>query len=471
MKSIILIHRWLGVIACLAVFMFAGSGILHPVMSRLQPQPVQFTAPRVETSAVQLSLRAALEKNHIDRFNSASLVQLPDGAAYRIQVAESARYLRVDNGIDIDNGERLHAEFLARYFLGDNHSKISSLNEQKEFDDDYVFVNRLLPVWRVDFARDDGMRVYVDTAGNRLATLVDNKKRIFQTYFRTLHNFEFLEHHHTLRLAIMLLLLSATFTTAVAGVVMYVRLRRAAQRLKNLSVRRWHRRLSLAIAVVTFSFSTSGTWHLLQSQREVAIPPAPNTEFLTQALGDTVSPQAFVLLRVNDQVCYRQIAAMKMGGEHDHHQADGMPPTPRASICADTHSLQTIPDADSRLAEQLARHYSQSEGAVKSAELITKFSGEYGFINKRLPVWKIQFENDSTRWYVENASGVLALRADDIDAREGWVFSIFHKARFIDDKYKNLRDAFLMIAAFGCLIVAALGMTLFVRQLRSKVIR
>lgn len=477
MKSIIFIHRWLGVLACVAVFMFAGSGILHPVMSRLQPQPTQFTAPRVEVSADQLSLRAVLEKNHIDRFVAASLVQLPNTAAYRIQLAEGVRYLRTDNGVEIENGERVHAEFLARYFLGDNNflgdnkAKIASLNEQKVFDDDYVFVNRLLPVWRVDFARDDSMRVYVDTAGNRLATLVDTKKRLFQTYFRTLHDFDFLEEHNALRLTIMLTLLFATFTTAVAGVVMYVRLRRASQRLKNLSVRRWHRRLSLAIAIVTFSFSTSGTWHLLQSQNAVALPPVPQTEFFTQELGDAVSPQAFVLLRVNDQVCYRQLASIKNNAEHEHHHSDDLPHASPAPICLDTHSAQAIPNADARLAEQLARYYSHSDGAVKSAEIITKFSGEYGFINKRLPVWKIQFEDDSTRWYIETSSGALALRADDVDAREGWVFSIFHKARFIDDKYKNLRDALLMVAAFGCLIVAALGMTLFVRQLRLNATR
>lgn len=467
MKNIILIHRWLGVIACLAVFMFAGSGILHPVMSRMQPQPAQFAPPRVELPANALSLRAVLEQNHIDRFNAATVVQVSDAAVYRVQTNSSARYFRVDSGVEVDNGERVHAEFLARHFLGDSTSKIASLQEQRNFDDDYVFINRLLPAWRVEFVRDDGMRVYVDTAGNRLATLTDTKKRIFQTYFRTLHDFDFLEDHNMLRLTVMLLLLFSAFITAVAGVVMYVRLRRASQRLKNLSVRRWHRRLSLAIAIVTFSFTVSGIWHLLQSRREIMLPSTPQTDFFTQELGDTIASQPFVLLRVSEQVCYRQPATLKHETAHEHHHPEGMAHTSPAPLCLDTKSLQPIADADVKLAEQFARYYSHSEGAVQSAEMITKFGGEYGFINKRLPVWKIQFESDSTRWYIETSSGVLALHVDDSDAREGWVFSIFHKARFIGDAYKNLRDAFLMLAAFGCLTVATLGMILFVRQLRS----
>ncbi|MFT3931635.1 MAG: PepSY domain-containing protein [Spongiibacteraceae bacterium] len=472
MKNILIIHRWLGVVACLAVLMFAGSGILHPVMSRFQPQPAQFAAPSVDVPASSLSLRAALEKNQIDRFSAASLVQLPDVAVYRVQDQRGVHYFRVDDGHPVENGERIHAEFLARHFLGDKNSSIALIAEQKKFDDDYVFVNRLLPAWRIDFARDDGMRVYVDTAGNRLATLTDSNKRIFQVYFRALHDFDFLEEHNTLRLAIMLFLLFAAFATAVAGVVMYVRIGRAAQRLKNLPARRWHRRLSLAVAVVTFSFVISGGWHLLQSQVEFVAPENPHAEFLTSELGNAVTSQAFVLLRANDKVCYRQAAAVKRSAEHEHHHPDGVMHTSPAPACLDTETLQPIVDADQKVAEQLARYYSKHESAaenqreIESAELVTKFGGEYGFINKRLPVWKIQFKGDSTRWYVETASGALALRADDADAREGWVFSTFHKARFIQDPYKNLRDGFLMASAALMMIVSLLGLWLFVKRLR-----
>ncbi len=467
MKNILALHRWLGVIACVAVLMFASSGILHPVMSWLQPQPAQFAPPRVELPTATLSLRAVLEKQGIEHFSAASLVQLPQAVAYRVQVSDGARYLRADNGDVIDNGERIHAEYLARHFLGDDTASISVIEKQERFDSDYVFVNRLLPAWRINFARDDGMRVYVDTAGNRLATLTDAKKRIFQSYFRALHDFDFLDDYNALRIGIMLILLFATFSTAIAGVVMYVRLKRAAQRLKNMPVRRWHRRLSLAIAVVTFSFTVSGTWHLLQSQREVQLPALPTTEFSTAALGTAAPDSAFVLLSANEQPCYRKPLPFKpKTAQHEHHHhADTSTAAPEPQ-CVDTHTSQALPHADRQIAEQLARHYARSQSAVKMMELITQFGGEYGFINKRLPVWKVQFENDATRWYVETSSNALALRADDADAREGWVFSIFHKARFIGDAYKTARDVFLMASAAGMLVVSLLGLWLFVRRFR-----
>lgn len=468
MQAISIIHRWLGVIACLAVLMFAGSGILHPVMSRTQPQPAQFMPPRVELTTAPLSLRAVLEKNRIERFASAALVQLPQVAAYRVQIGASAHYFRVDDGEAMVDGEKIHAEFLARHFLGDNTAPVTAIAERKIFDGDYVFVNRLLPAWRIDFARDDGMRVYVDTAGNRLATLTDTKKRIFQIYFRALHDFSFLDKYAALRLAIMLLLLTTTFATAAAGVAMYVRLRRAGRRLKNLPARRWHRRLSLAIAVVTFSFTVSGVWHLLQSRNEAEPIAAPPNEFATDELGDTLAMQAFVLLRANDHICYRYGAMAMRGAGHEHHSDSATGASAPVPPCFDTQTMQPVPDAERQLAVRLARHYARSESEIASIQMIAKFGGEYGFINKRLPVWKVQFESDSTRWYVETVSGALALRADDADAREGWVFSIFHKARFIGDAYKNWRDGLLMAAALGCIIVAILGMILFTQRLRRR---
>lgn len=468
MKQLILLHRWLGVLACVAVLMFAGSGVLHPVMSRFQPQPAQFQPPQVRVGATPLSLRAVLNKNRIDEFSAAALVQLSGIAAYRVQSADAVFYLRADNGEPIVDGEHKHAEFLARHFLGDQHAAIAAITRIDRFDDDYVFINRLLPAWRIDFARDDGMRVYVDTAGNRLATLSDRPKRIFQTYFRALHDFDFLEGHNTLRVTVMLVLLGAAFSTAVAGVVMYVRLRCAAQRLQRLSVRRWHRRLSLAVAVVMFSFTLSGSWHLLQSQVENAEPAMAATLFHREEIGDAAIAQSFVLLRAS-QPCYRVNAAPAHGGDaHEHHHPTpaGKPEKPTLPACLDTQTAQPIVAAETVRAEQLARFYSGSQAPLAALDLVTRFEGEYGFVNKRLPVWKVQFAGDTTRWYVETTSGALALRADVVAAREGWFFSIFHKARFIGDAWKNLRDGVLMVAALACIAVALLGLTLFVQQWR-----
>ncbi len=474
MRKILFLHRWLGIVACVAVLVFAGSGILHPVMSALQPRAAQMQPPAIEWPQRVLSLRNVLQQNSIDEISGATVAQLANIAAYRVQTREGVRYFRVDSGAPIENGEVLHAESLARYFLADTNGVITHAARIDAFDDDYVFINRILPAWRIDFARDDAMRVYVDTAGNRLVTLSDRPKRIFQIYFRTLHNFEFLHERNGVRIAVMLVLLAATFATAVFGVVMYVRLKRAALRLRDLPARRWHRRLSLAVAIVMFSFTTSGAWHLLQSQSEVEAVAAPVNTFRTDELGDAVIQRAFTLARTQQGICYWAANAMPAkanGDEHAHHpmhvaNSSSASAQMNLSECFDTRSGEPIANADRRLAEQLARHYSHSEADIVVLEPVTKFSGEYGFVNKRLPVWRAQFADAPTRWYVETRSGALAARVDPAAALEGEVFSLLHKARFIGDAYKNWRDAFLMIAALGCIVVALLGLFLFFARRR-----
>jgi hypothetical protein len=39
------LHRWLGIIACLSALLWIVSGMLHPVLVRVQPQPVTHEHP------------------------------------------------------------------------------------------------------------------------------------------------------------------------------------------------------------------------------------------------------------------------------------------------------------------------------------------------------------------------------------------------------------------------------------------
>ncbi|HEY0268319.1 MAG TPA: hypothetical protein VGC12_03695, partial [Methyloradius sp.] len=38
-------HRWLGLVTCVGILLWGISGLSHPIMTRLQPVPVQFMPP------------------------------------------------------------------------------------------------------------------------------------------------------------------------------------------------------------------------------------------------------------------------------------------------------------------------------------------------------------------------------------------------------------------------------------------
>jgi len=477
MKNLLLLHRWLGVIACLAVLMFATSGLLHPIMSRTQPQPLQSSVPAAALPAGTLPLAEILRRHGVAQFSAANVAALPGGAAYRVQVDNNgARYFAVADGDEIPNGEAQHAELLARHFSGESSAPLQELHEVTHFDDDYLWVNRLLPVWRARFERADGLTIYVDTRGNRLATIVDNRKRILQTTFRNMHDFAFLEAVPWLRLPLMLVLLTATFATAAAGLTLFFRLKNPATRLQRAPLRRWHRRLALLVSLTTFSFSVSGSWHLLQSEvfADNKAYPAVTDTFLTSELSAQQPSSAFTLMRVHGTTCYRIATAMAAaGGEHAHHAMPAQT-TPISSAvtvnCIAADSGLPLVDAERNKAIELARRFSQTTAAPASAEIVDTFSGEYGFINKRLPVWKIQFSDGApaaaTRWYVEPSSGALALRADNNAALEGFFFAYVHKWNFIGGDHQNIRDGLMMLFAFGNIVVAVLGLSLFIRRRR-----
>lgn len=469
LPRLLALHRWFGLVACIAVLMFASSGLLHPVMSRTQPQPLQRQAPVVQADASAVPLAAVLRDRGIDGFVAAGIVQLQDGAAYRVQVDDrSARYFAVADGSEIADGERRHAQWLARHFSGDAAAAIAESTEIREFDTDYLPVNRLLPAWRVRFERADGLTAYVDTRGNRLATLVDDRKRLLQTTFRNMHDFAFLDAQPWLRASVMLVLLGAACATALAGIAIFFSLQGSAARLQRSTTRRWHRRLALPIAATTLTFSVSGAWHLLQGEAAAAQPTHAQaaSAFRAEELRAPAPPRAFTLLRVLDRPCYRLDGPLpKMADEHAHHHAPShaaVDASPGAA-CIDAGSGVAVAHAEPDRAVELARHFSGNDGTIASVAQVNTFSGEYGFINKRLPVWRVVFANSSTRWYVETTSGALALRADDAAALEGFVFANVHKWTFFGD-HKDIRDALMMLFASGNVAVALLGLWLFVRR-------
>lgn len=461
------LHRWLGLATAVALLLFACSGLIHPVMSRTQPQPQGFTPPALQLPASPLTLPQALDANAIEAVRGATLIQAADRAAYRITLDNgTVRYLDTAGGSELAGFEAQHAEALARHFSGERAAAVLDIQQVTTFDDDYLAVNRLLPVWRIRFDRTDGLTAYVDTEGQRLATLIDDRKRGLQTLFRALHTFSFMEQQPALRKTLMVALLIASAVTAAAGLVMFVRLRRAELRLKRMPQRRWHRRLALPVSLTLFAFAFSGGWHLLHESKSETITSLPRAPLLRSELGDQLIAQSFVLVRVNGRPCYRvALPPMRPGmSEHQHSSTDRQQ-SDELARCFDTRDGTPIADADRTLAAQLARAYAGTRATPNDVAAVTQFGGEYGFINKRLPVWRVSFNGDETRWYVEIGSGALALRADNSDASEGWSFAYLHKWSFIANK--DLRDLLLILFALLHVVIALLGLSLLVRVGRT----
>lgn len=486
-------HRWLGVLTCIGILLWAGSGISHPIMSRLQPSPVAFSAPSAQYDLNQaIFIKSVLTQHGISSVQHISLAQFDGASYYRVSIDHNqpARYFDLVTGAELYQGDAAYAQYLAKHFTGKNTDDITEVALITSFSDDYHEVNRLLPVWRVTFLNDQHLRAYIDTEQSRLATLVNDTRYWLTRFFQFGHNWSFLAGAPAWQVSIAAIVLCAVLSSAFSGLYLYFKLGNAKQRIADKPLRYWHRRLGLIVSLSALIFASSGLFHLImsyQQQKAAIVLPVENVSV------DQLSDIAW------EKLVSKPLAKLDLIG-HDNHLywqvlplstvADNQMPIAQVAVLANEkahaeHTLHTnmktkalpyLLPAESQSAknpiqnvEDFAKAKVLSLNAVANSEVvsttwITQFKNEYGFIFKRLPVIKVQMKDaDNTRYYIEPVTGALSAKVRDIDGIEGFVFAYLHKWSF-DFLNKDLRDILVSLFALANIVVALMGLVLFYRR-------
>ena len=469
-------HRRIAWVALFAAFSFALTGLLHPLMTRLQPKPVQFAPPAMPALTGALPAPAsALATAGIAEVAGLRPVYDGSGWLWRAATPDGAvRYVDATTGAAKSaEAERAHAERLARWYTGELTAAISVIEPITAFEADYSYVNRLLPVWRVRFARDDGLTAYVSTVDDRLTTISDTRKRLFQQSFNAVHSWGWLPA--PLRNAWINTLLAGVALTVLIGLTLAARTRGG----RRFNLRRIHRWGGIAVSVAVLAWASSGfvqAWgnatreRADSPQRPLRVASAQLTAPLAAA-GASASSVALVAL--NNAPVWRWAlkpaetttgrgAAM---GEHQHHDkpAQGVSAGPSARYVSAQDGREVADGEAKHLAELLTHFALQSTAAT--ATPVLKFSPDYGFLFKRLPVWRVaQGDAENTVAYLDTASERLAARIDDGDRLAGAFFAYAHKWEWVTPLAgKDWRDG--ISAAFAALLIGVgIGGTLLRRR-------
>jgi uncharacterized iron-regulated membrane protein len=487
-------HRWLGMLTCIGILLWATSGISHPIMSRLQPKPVAFSAPAAQYDLSQSKfVKSVLMQHDISAVTHISLAQFAGVSYYRVSIDDAlpARYFNTIDGEELIDGDALYASYLALHFTGKRTQNISNVKLITAFSDDYHEVNRLLPVWRVEFSDNQHLRAYIDTEQSRLATLVNDTRYWLTQVFQFGHNWSFLKGSPVIQVTIAAIVLSAVLISAYSGLYLYFKLGKAKQRLAGKPLRIWHRRLGLIVSLSALIFASSGLFHLImsyQQQRnaiESAIEMASINQLNEQVWQQVIAkplakldllsygqkPYWYALPTSTDgenQQPLSQVAALakeKIEAEqHNHHPHEPAREAVQPYVLAadiESANMNRIEDLVKLKAINMAK---TTDSSVEKIEWITKFENEYGFIFKRMPVIKVQMnDTDNTRYYIEPATGILSAKVRDIDGIEGFVFAYLHKWSF-NFINKDLRDILVSLFALGNILVAVMGFMLFYRK-------
>lgn len=490
-------HWRIGLFAVIAIVLWCFSGVLHPIMNRFQPKPVKLDAVQTLAVGEGRSANEVLAQQGIHQVAELNLLSWKNRNWYQVRLPGIAvrQYFNAVDGTALAEGDRLYAETLARDYLGEHHANIVESRLLTEFDGEYADVNRLLPVWQVRFERDDGMRVYIDTGTGHMATLVDNLKAFSSTEFSLLHRWDWLNGMSPwLRVASLSIMLVANLAVVVMGIWIY------ALRWNNFSpkwgLRRVHRIGGMTLSVAALAFALSGLYHLWNKQ--VRGDNASRIQFseASMAVNDLASNpwhldsdlpavRRVSLVSWSGQYYWRFEPAMAMSNispmvnspaekspvgdpEHRHH----------ADQAKDISHVRYFSAVDGAFADHAEQGYAKAllHEALpnleppEKLETVSRFSDEYGFLYKRLPVSRAQFA-DGQAIYVDTADRKIAAVIQTPDRAERWVFSNIHKLNFLDPYIgKDWRD--VVAATLAALLIATtlIGTWLYLRarMKRSK---
>lgn len=499
------LHRWISIIALVPALVWSLSGTAHPFMAHWFKPPIakEFLSPQpVNTQAVVIPLSEVLKASGIQAIQQFHVVQFQGTTWYQIhQVSSPERlYFNTQTGAPLTNGDALFAEYLARqYFIGTRGYQTATVTGKclvTDFNDDYRFINRLLPVWKISFA-EGSYDVYVETSSGRMATYNTPARRAFLWAFQYMHNWGWLNGAETLRVGIIVTFLSVILSGSLSGIVLYIFLWSKRKKSPAKGLRKYHRSIGIAVSLSTLMFASSGMYHALHKERLRDERGQPSIQaqstFTAEELNfgaeqaTFVSPPIFdvgvVRMPENDgsTVFYRFSHGVKNVGASlsdcctplqntDKDMQGKRPEKIRVASYVNAHTGESLPKGDVLYAKHVAISLAGlAENAITGDSVITELKGEYGFVFKRLPVQRINVNTpDNLACYVETATGTLAAEVRQSDRLEGFTFAYIHKLEFLKPLGTDMRDGVAVTAGFTNSLVALLGLVLFVRLPKKK---
>jgi PepSY-associated TM region len=483
-------HRTLGIITLVPVIFWTLSGIMHPLMAhflkpeiaheKLEPKPIDF-------SQIKFSIQEVLKINKLETFKNFRIVAFENKTYYQIKnIFGDYQYFDTSNAKELKNGDQKYAEYLSRYFIEDSKSKVAKIEVVTEFNSQYKYINRYLPVYKLTFDRDDAMEIYVETSSSKLATYNPKSRQIFIWVFDTFHNWAFIDaiSNNYLRIITMLIFLSIILFSAISGIVIYgffwKKFKKVTPTNSEGFLRKNHRKIGIIVSFLTLTFAFSGGYHATQKWEPNFLPkmvyePLINLSDLPIAstkLNVDYSQLTNISVIKFKKNCYYECSFFDAETENkstnyinsNSNKTENIE-IEYAKFLADKFSKMLI-NPEKGCCEIGENETISSNLELKTASILTDFDNrEYGFVNKRLPVVKLEYKsNDDKTFYIETTTSRLAAVVNSSTRREGYSFAIFHKFLLMEWAGKNVRDFVNVISALGVLIVSVLGLILFVKR-------
>ncbi|MBS1666884.1 MAG: PepSY domain-containing protein [Bacteroidetes bacterium] len=516
-KNIYKWHRTSSLIIAIPIFLWASSGFMHPIMTNIRPEISTQSLKQVaiDSSKIKISLSDALKQNQIDSFSSVRFIHIDTNWFYQVQDAQNHElvYLSSINGKLLKKGDWLYAQYLARFFLMGDSSKMNKHHQTDEqtgptrdccdaatvcvmkqtggnkvsdvslvtaFDEVYQTVNRLLPVYKVSFERKDGMQIYVETLHDRFVFAADIKRIWFSRFFSLVHTWGWLDFLGKGRLLVEMFFTALAFLTTLMGIyIFFITKSKKSNGNGLMKARRNHRLSAIFISLFTLMFTFSGCYHAFSKLgkdtsndyfvRDHFISGQTDLD-LGKLKSVTHTPISNISLVKMDDGLYWQVSVLSnhAGGTKDLMKSMSVAPSKMLYVKVDDNTV--LEDGEKKYANYLATRFSRyPKDEIKSTVLVTKFDEDYNFADKLLPVWKVSYgTHHHERYYVETSSGKLSKRINDREGYERNSFAFLHKHEFLNGFGKPVKDFSTMFWAMAQLVLVVIGLRLYLKYRKRK---
>jgi hypothetical protein len=185
-------HRQIGLIVSFVMFTFVVSGAFHLIVKLYNNQPDKADYGQIinrsQLGISNLALPVAdstIKKTGVVSFNGNSYYQLVDNK-------KQVLYFDTQTGKERELGDEDYARFLSTYYQN-GKSPLNTFKGRvkvdviKQFDNEYGFINKRLPVERVGYPGGDNW--YIETTSSKLATKVAGIDRAEGLSFIFLHKY------------------------------------------------------------------------------------------------------------------------------------------------------------------------------------------------------------------------------------------------------------------------------------------
>ena len=496
-KNIYRLHRVLSICIGVPIILWALSGLMHPLMTSIRPKITTQASPNTEIPLGvfrhAVPLKTLLQDAGIAELYQVHLIHMDTSWYYQVSPVptKAPRYFNVQTGNELLNGDQLYAASLARHFLqGDTglpNIPIRSIRRIERYTDQYTYVNRLLPVYKVAFLGPDHIAIYVDTHNSRFAFALDRHRAAFNRFFGWFHTWSWMDQLPKLKAGIIAMILLLTLLTASLGI--YLSFTTKSTRHKThavLKARRQHRLTALIGAFFLLAWAFSGLVHALQNGRSpFQIRPVTNEMIVTANLPESLpvnlaefpnlnSIAGIRLFQLEGQLWLQTTPYDQQEKTKDlmlAQRVEGSSLHNYYSVKNSGYKCYSEKQMAALMAASALRGLSPKTYRIDTSDFqhLMHFTEQYNFSDKILPVWQVPYGSGiSKTLFLDITSGSLVKKGDAFKQADALIFAFFHKHEFMSWAGKNAKDTSTVIGVLTVLILLIVGYRLLYIKARHR---